>query len=86
MATEANRRAVSKYIKETVDQILIKPHKDEGKAIREAAASAGQPLQAYILDAVRERMERDEQKSREWYDHVDMPDPKLPGSSSNGQK
>ena len=40
-------------------QILIKPYKAEGAAIREAAAAEGQPLEAYILQAVRERMERD---------------------------
>ena len=33
--------------------------KSDQKYIREAAAAKGQSLQAYILQAVRERMERD---------------------------
>ena len=59
MASEANVRAAIKYNRETVDQIMIKPHKEEGKRIRQAAKAAGQPVQRYVLDAVRERMERE---------------------------
>lgn len=39
-----------------LDQIMIKPYKDEGEAIRAAAKDAGQSLQGYILQAVRDRM------------------------------
>ncbi len=41
------------------DFIAIKPRKEIGKEIRDAAAAAGQSLQGYILQAVRERMERE---------------------------
>ena len=54
---EANKRSDAKYM-----QILIKPYKEEGETIRAAAASAGQSLQGYILQAIRERMERDSSK------------------------
>ncbi len=37
---------------------MIRPTKEEGQAIRNAAKEAGQSVQAYILQAVRERMER----------------------------
>lgn len=41
------------------DRIVIQPMKSTGQAIREAAAASGQSLQGYILQAIRERMERD---------------------------
>lgn len=44
---------------EKCDYINIRPLKPEGEKIRSAAAAAGQSLQGYILQAVRERMERD---------------------------
>lgn len=50
----SNKKSDSKY-----SQILIKPYKAESDQIRAAAAAAGQSLQGYILQAVRERMERD---------------------------
>lgn len=42
-----------------LDQIMIKPYKGEGGAIREAAKTAGQSLQGYILQAVRQKMRAD---------------------------
>ena len=35
---------------------MIRPEKEEGQKIRDAAAKAGQSVQAFILDAVRMRM------------------------------
>lgn len=42
-----------------LDQIMIRPYKEEGQQIREAAKAAGKSLQGYILEAVQERMERE---------------------------
>ena len=42
-----------------LDRMLIQPRKAEGQQIRAAAAAAGKSLQGYILEAVREKMERD---------------------------
>lgn len=56
--TEAEKKAVREYQKRQ-DNIMIRPSKEEGHTIRAAAASAGQSLQGYILQAVRERMERE---------------------------
>ena len=39
---------------------MVRPTKEEGAAIRAAAASVGQSVQAYILQAIRERMEREQ--------------------------
>lgn len=49
---ESNRKSDQKYM-----QMLLKPYKAEGEKIRAAAAAAGQSLQGYILQAVREKME-----------------------------
>lgn len=41
------------------DRIEIKPMKPVGTDIRTAATDAGQSTQAYVLQAIRERMTRD---------------------------
>ena len=58
MATEAQRRASINYNKRQ-DNIMIRPSKEEGTIIRQAASSAGQSVQGYILQAIKERMERE---------------------------
>lgn len=56
--TEAQKRAVRKY-QQGQDSITIRPSKQDGAAIRAAAAAAGQPAQVYIKQACFERMQRD---------------------------
>ena len=51
---ESNARYTAKC-----DQIMLKPLKPEGEAIRAAAAAAGESLQGYCLKAVRDRMQRE---------------------------
>lgn len=58
MTSEAKRKANIAYNKRQ-DNIMIRPSKERGAAIRTAAANAGQSVQAYILQAIQERMERD---------------------------
>ena len=58
MATEAQRRASINYNKRQ-DNIMIRPSKEEGAIIRQAASNAGQSVQGYILQAIKERMERE---------------------------
>ena len=41
------------------DFIAVRPMLEDGAVIRETAKAAGQSLQGYILQAVRERMERE---------------------------
>lgn len=41
------------------DQITIRPKKEVGHRIREAASKAGLPLQRYIIQAVEEKIEKD---------------------------
>lgn len=52
--TEAQKRAKIAYNRRQ-DNIMIRPSKEEGAAIRAAAAAAGQSVQAYILAALREK-------------------------------
>lgn len=47
------------YTAEKYDTIKATPTKAEGQRIREAAARAGESVSAYILEAVRERMEKE---------------------------
>lgn len=55
----SNRKSDMKY-----QQILLKPYKDEGQLIREFASAAGQSVQGYILQAVRERMDREKNQQK----------------------
>ncbi len=56
--SESKRRNNDTY-NAKCDRIEIKPIKPIGADIRAAAADAGQSVQAYFLQAVRERMTRD---------------------------
>ena len=47
----------ARRLKEKLDQITIRPYKEDGRLIREAADRSGESLQAYILNAIRSRME-----------------------------
>lgn len=57
--SEAHKRASAKY-NSSKDNLMIRPTKEIGAKIRAAAAAAGQSNQQYILQAVRERMDRDD--------------------------
>ena len=58
MSTDAQRAAVLRH-QAKLDRIVIQPSKEEGAEIRKAAANAGQSVQGYILQAIKERMERE---------------------------
>ena len=62
MALSKQKAISDKRHLDKLDKIKIQPYKAEGAAIRQAAADAGQSLQGYILQAVRERMDRDKTK------------------------
>ena len=53
MASEAKRRANIAYNKRQ-DNIMIRPSKERGAAIRAAAAQEGQSVQAFILRVLEE--------------------------------
>ena len=58
MSTDAQRAAVLRH-QAKLDRIVIQPSKEEGAIIRQAAANVGQSVQGYILQAIKERMERE---------------------------
>lgn len=64
MATKAQRKAVSAYQKRQ-DNIMIRPSKEEGARIRQAAADAGMSVQAFILDTLRARIGTGNQETTE---------------------
>ena len=53
--TEAQKKASIKW-NSSRDNIMIRPDKETGAQIRQAAADAGQSVQQYILQAVNDRM------------------------------
>lgn len=59
MISEAKRRSTARHMAKLA-QLNIKPYQAEAEQIKRAAADAGQSTQAYILDAVRQRMGRPE--------------------------
>lgn len=60
--TESQIRARVNYNKRQ-DNIMIRPSKEEGARIRQAAADAGMSVQAFILDTLRARIGTDEQET-----------------------
>lgn len=58
MASPAQIKASVKY-NQSKDSITIRPSKEDGTAVREAAAAAGQSVQGYIMQACTERMQRE---------------------------
>ena len=58
MSTDAKRAGNARH-QAKLDRIVIQPSKEEGAKIRQAAADAGQSVQGYILQAIKERMERE---------------------------
>lgn len=56
--SDAQRKAVLAYQRRQ-DAIVLRPSRTDGAAIRAAAAAAGQSMQAWILRACAEQMQRD---------------------------
>ena len=59
MPVSAAKRRSNDAYNAKCDVIQLRPIKEQGEAIRAAAAAAGQSLQGYILQACLERMERE---------------------------
>lgn len=64
MAVSESKRITDARHIAKLDQIKIQPYKEEGQLIRDAAASAGVSVQRYILQAVRERMDREKNQQK----------------------
>ena len=60
--SEARRRANKKYINEKLDEIKFRVPKGEREILKKHAAKTGESVNAFIYRAVKETMERDNQK------------------------
>ena len=60
--SEKKRKSLDAY-NATCDYISIRPKKDKGEKIRQAAKQAGKSLQGWILEACAEKIERDQNKT-----------------------
>ena len=58
MSSDAKKAGNARH-QAKLDRIVIQPEKEEGTIIRQAAANAGQSVQGYILQAIKERMGRE---------------------------
>lgn len=58
-AKAAKLESNAKHQREKLDRIVIQPEKEIGAEIRKAAQLSGQSLQGYILQAIRDRMEKE---------------------------
>ena len=58
MASPAQIQANVRYNRSR-DSITIRPSKEDGAAVRQAAAAAGQSVQGYIMQACYERIQRE---------------------------
>lgn len=60
--SEARRRANKKYINEKLDEIKFRVPKGEREILKKHAEKMGESVNAFIYRAVKETMERDNQK------------------------
>ena len=60
--SEARRRANKKYINEKLDEIKFRVPKGERDILKQHAEKMGESVNAFIYRAVKEAMERDNQK------------------------
>ena len=56
MYTESQKKAANKYLAEKVEDIRIRVPKGEKELIKAAAEQEGKSVNAYILEAVHEKM------------------------------
>lgn len=67
MPIAESRRRNNDIYNAKCDRIELKPLRPVGADIRSAAAAAGQSVQGYVLQAIRDRMARDSfQPAAEW--------------------
>ena len=57
--TDARRRASAKYLHETVEDIRIRVPKGQKDIIKAHASGQGESLNAFVIRAISEAMERD---------------------------
>lgn len=59
--TEAQAKAAKKYLKESVEDIRIRVPKGDKAKVQEHAATMGESMNSFVIRAIDEAMERDNQ-------------------------
>lgn len=59
--TEARRKASKKYLTETVEDVRIRVPKGQKSVIKSHAESQGESMNQFVIRAIKEAMERDNQ-------------------------
>ena len=59
--TDARRKASAKYLKESVEDIRIRVQKGNKAKVQKHAANMGESMNAFVVRAINETMERDNQ-------------------------
>ena len=60
--TEARKKANEKYLKESVEDIRIRVPNGDKANVQEPAATMGESMNSFVVRAIDETMERDNQK------------------------
>lgn len=60
MATESRLRANAKYEAKAYDKIMLRVPKGQREEIKKVASLSGKSTAAYITEAIKEKMEREE--------------------------
>ena len=60
--TEDRKKANEKYLKESVEDIRIRVPKGDKAKVQEHAATMGESMNSFVVRAIDETMERDNQK------------------------
>ena len=60
--TDARRRASAKYLKESVEDIRIRVPKGQKNIIKSHAESQGESMNAFVVRAINDTMQRDSHK------------------------
>jgi len=61
MSTAAKRAGNARHLQK-LGRIDLRPYKEEVEQIKSAATAAGQSTSAYIMQAVRERMKKEQEE------------------------
>lgn len=61
-ASKAQQKAVQKYVKNNYDRVVLTLQKGKKEPLQAAASAAGVSMNAYIVEAIDEKMERDSRK------------------------
>ena len=62
--TEAQAKAAKKYLKESVEDIRIRVPKGDKARVQEHAAIMDESMNSFVIRAIGETMERDNQKQK----------------------